>query len=304
MTTQSDVEELLRQIPLSTPADESRATDLLSIAISLRNAAFEGAGISSPIPASALNIPGLIGQMQAGEYTDAALTLMGIFGDAAGAYSFIVSAGIEAGAFAGTGALASSAVVTGMVAEAAGPALIGIAVLVETLRIPANASENLAKLYYLSDASGILTSWIFDMPEMNPHNILTRRARHGGYNRTDISQHCVNAHQRVHQLWQRNYRGNPGAQRAAQASASNNWETYWINTARALEARLQPFPRGSGVGVSWVRRLIRETNSRISRDRRAAEARRRREELRRAEGGVWVRVQVVGGYEDMFIPDR
>lgn len=303
MTTQRDVEQLLRQIPLSTPGEVSRATDLLSMAISLRNAAFEGAGVPVPVTA-VVGIPGLIDQMRQGQYADAALSLMGMFGDAAGAYSFIVSAGVEMGAFAGTGALASSAVVAGMVAEAAGPAVLGITVLVETLRIPANASENLAKLYYLSDASGILTSWIFDMPEINPHNILMHRARQGGYNRRDISQHCVNAHQRVHQLWNGNYRGDPGAQRAAQASASNNWETYWMNTARALEARLQPFPRRCGIGVSWVRNLIRETNARISRGRRDAETRRRREELRRAEGGVWVRVEVAGGSQEMFIPDR
>lgn len=299
MSTQQDVERLLRDIPLSTPADESAAGEMFSIFLSLRNAAFEGGGVPLPGVATVLNAPALIRQMREGNYADAAITLISVAGDAAGACSFLVTAGIEAGAIAGVGALSSVGVVAGMVGEAAGPAAIAAVVLVETFRIPASVSENNAKLYYLSDASGILTSWMFNMPEINPHNQLLARARTGGYNRTDVSEHCRNAHSRVQDLWRRSYQGNESARRMARAAANDNWETYWLQLGRALQGRLRPSP--SGVGEAWVRSLISEANR--SARRRSSDAAMRRFEsgLRRSAGGEWIRTS--DGL-DLFIPDR
>lgn len=299
MATRDDVERLLRNIPLSTPAEQSQAEQTLAIFFALRNSAFEGGGIPIPGTATVFSIPTLIGQMRNGDYFDAATTLITIAGDATGAFSFLVNAGIEAGAIAGVGAMSSAGVVAGFVAEAAGPAAIAAAVLVETFRIPSSVSENNAKLYYLSDASGILTSWMFNMPEINPHNRLLARARTGGFSRTDLSLHCRNAHERVHQLWQRSYRGNAAARRSARAAASDNWETYWLQVAAALESRLQPSP--TGVGAAWVRSLIGEANRDARRRSSEAAMRRFEASMRRSAGGEWVRTP--DGL-DLFIPDR
>ena len=306
MPNQRDIEQLLRGMPLATPADESAASDMLQIFISLRNAALEGAetGIANseirmPGVTTAFSIPALIQQMKEGNYWDVAVTLIGVVGDAAGAFSFLVTAGTEAGAIAGTSAMASAGVVSGLVAEAAGPAAIAAMVLLETFRIPSNVSENNGKLFYLSDASGILTSWIFDMPEISPHARLLRRSRTGGYARTDISQQCRLAHQRVHELWRSRYQGNSSAQRQAKESAGNNWEQFWLQVGGAMEQRLAPAP--TGVGVSWIRRLIRETNNRIRRTASDSEQHRLRERQRRAAGGYWFRTS--DGLE-LFMPDR
>ncbi len=299
MPTQRDIEQLLRNVPLATQADESRAADMLQIFIDLRNAAFSGVGLEVPGMNSLFSIPALINDMKAGNYTDVALTLIGVGGDAAGAFSFLVTAATEAGAIAGTSALASAGVVAGFVAEAAGPASIAAATLVATFRIPSTVSENNSKLYFLSDASGILTSWMFNMPEISPHTRLTRQARTGGYARTDVSDQCRLAHQRVHQLWTSNYQGNAAAQRQAKESAGNDWQRYWLQVGGAMEQRLRPSP--TGLGQSWIRRIIRDLNA--SARRRAFEAGQRRlaQRQRAAAGGYWFRCP--DGVE-LFMPDR
>jgi hypothetical protein len=299
MATRQDVERLLRDIPLSTPADQSAAEQTLNIFVSLRNSAFEGGGISMPGTMTVFSVPALIGQMREGNYLDASMTLVTIAGDAAGAFSFLVTAGIEAGAIAGVGAMSSAGVVAGLAAEAAGPAVLAAAVLIETFRIPASVSENNAKLYFISDASGILTSWMFNMPEINPHSRLLARSRTGGYCRTDVSEHCRNAHERVRVLWQRTYQGNADSQRAARASARDSWEAYWTQVGAALERSLRPSP--TGVGAAWIRSLISEANR--SARRRTSDAAMREFEARqrRAAGGYWFRS--ADGVE-LFMPDR
>ena len=301
MANQRDIEQLLRDIPLSTPGQVSAAETMFGIFMSIRNTAFEGVlpeGVTMPGTGMVLNIPAIIDQMRSGNYADAALSLISMVGDAAGAYSFLINAGVEAGAISGLGATASSGVIAGMVGEAAGPAAIAAMVFVETARIPIGASENLAKLFYITDASGILTSWMFNMPAINPHERLTRQARTGGYNRTDISEHCRTAHERAQQLWRRNYQGNADARRRARAAAGDNWETHWLQVARALESRLAPVP--TGVGASWARRIIRETRSRAATSARQARQVSLQAANRRAAGGEWIRMDG----NDVFIPDR
>jgi hypothetical protein len=301
MANQREIEQLLRNVPLSTPGEVSAAETMFGIFMSIRNTALEGIlpeGVTMPGTGTVLNIPVIIDQMRSGNYADAAVTLISIVGDAAGAYSFLINAGVEAGAITGLGATASSGVVAGMVGEIAGPAAIAAAVLVETFRIPSGVSENNAKLYYIADASGILTSWMFNMPEINPHPRLMAEARTGGYNRTDISSYCRTAHERVEQLWRRNYQGNSQAKARARASVQNSWEEHWLQVGRALEARLSPFPRG--VGASWVRNQIRQANQRIARARTQARQASLQAANRRAAGGEWIRLDG----NDVFIPDR
>lgn len=298
MANQRDIEQLLRNIPLSSPADVSAAETMFNVFLALRNAAFEGGGVSVPGTATVFSVPALISQMREGNYPDVAVTLISVIGDAAGAYSFLISAGTEAGAIAGVGATASSGVIAGMVGEAAGPAAIAAAVIVETFRIPSGASENLAKLYYITDASGILTSWMFNMPEINPHERLSRDARRGGYCGVDISEHCRTAHARVQELWRRNYQGNPEARQRARASAQNDWQRYWIHVGTALEGRLSPVPRGTG--VSWVRNQIRQANQRAERARNEARNQAMQARNRQAAGGYWLRVDG----NDVFMPDQ
>ncbi len=297
--TQRDIEQVLADIPLSTPQDESHASDMLQIFISLRNSAFEGAGVPVPGLGIPFSIPVLINQLKEGNYPDVAITLMSIGGDAAGAFSFLVTAGTEAGAIAGTSALASAGVVAGMVAEAAGPVAIAAAVLVATFRIPGDVSENNSKLFFIADTSGILASWMFNMPEISPHARLMRQARHGGYYRTDISEQCRLAHRRVEVLWRSHYQGNTAARRAAKRSANDSWEQYWLQIGRALDVRLSPFP--AGIGASMVRREINESNRRIRRAAQAARQRQLQQQRRRAAGGYWFRTP--DGL-DIFMPDR
>lgn len=296
--TQRDIERVLAGVPLNTPEDESHASDMLQIFITLRNSAFSGAGVSVPGLGIPFSIPALIDQLKEGNYPNVAITLMSIGGDAAGAFSFLVTAGTQAGAITGTSALASAGVVAGMVAEAAGPAAIAAAVLVATFRIPGDVSANNSKLFFIADTSGILTSWMFNMPEISPHTRLMRQARHGGYFRTDISEQCRLAHRRVEVLWRRNYQGNTAARRAAKQSANNSWERYWLQIGRALEARLSPFP--TGIGASMVRREINESRRLVRRSAQATRRRQLQQQRRRAAGGYWFRTS--DGHE-LFMPD-
>ena len=299
MANQRDIEQLLRSVPLATPADESSASDMLQMFISLRNAAFEGVGVEIPVVTTAFSIPALIDSLKEGNYADVAVTLISVGGDAAGTFSFLVTAGVDAGAIVGTSALASAGVMAGMVAEAAGPAALAATVLVATFRIPSSVSENNSKLYFLSDASGILTSWMFNMPEANPHTRLMREARSGGYMRTDISDQCRLAHERVQQLWRSNYQGNLEARRQARQAAHDSWEQYWLDLGRAMAQRLHPYP--TGVGTLWVQGLINDTKRRIRRDESDRSMRDFQAQQRRAAGGYWFRTP--GGVE-LFMPDR
>lgn len=299
MANQRDIEQLLRRVPLATPADESHASDMLQIFISLRNAAFEGAGLEIPGTTTAFSIPSIISSMREGNYADAAVTLISIAGDAAAAFSFLVTAATEAGAIVGTSALASAGVAAGMVAEAAGPAALAASVLVATFRIPSDVSENNSKLFFLSDASGILTSWMFNMPELNPHTRLMQRSRTGGYFRTDISGQCRLAHERVQQLWRSNYQTSPEARRQARQAANDSWEQYWLDIGNAIAERLHPYP--TGVGTLWLRGMINEARARIRRSSSEASMREFEERQRRAAGGYWFRTS--DGVE-LFMPDR
>ncbi len=298
MTTRTDVEQLLRRIPLSTPGDESNAAALLQMVYSLRNAAFEGGGIPMPPVMAPFAVPELIRQMREGNYGDVALTLIGLAGDAASAFSLLVAAGLQMGTFPALGGMASAGMVATALAEAAGPALIAASVLVATFAIPADVNQNNTKLYFIADASGILTSWIFNLPNINPHPRLLARSRTGGYFRADVSEGCRMAHDRVHQLWQTTYRGNATAVRAAQESVGNSWERYWRQVGNALEQRLVPLPHGIGAG--WVNAEIQDANRRARASAHAAETARLAASRRRAAGGYWFRT--AEGI-DLFMPD-
>ncbi len=299
MTTRTDVEHLLRQIPLSTPGDESHAGDILQTFVGLRNAAFdgielEGRSLSIPGTTTALSIPALIDQLRARNYVDVALTLIGVAGDAASAFAFLVDAGITLEAVGVTGGLASAGIVASAIGEAAGPAGLAAAVLVGTLRIPSDVNENNKKLFFITDASGILASWIFNLPHINPHGRLTASARRGGYFSADVSEGCRLAHDRVQDLWMHSYRGNASAVKAAQTAAGNSWERCWRQHGAALEQRLVPLPHGMGAG--WVDAQIL-----VARRRALAAAHRplSAAALRRAAGGNWFRTPE--GVE-LFIP--
>jgi len=298
MTTRTDVEELLRRIPLATAADESNATSLLQSFYSLRNAAFEGGGIALPPVMAPFAVVDCIRQLRAGDYASVAVTLIGLAGDAASAFGLLVTAGVQMGAFPALGAMASAGVVAGMIAEAAGPAGLAATVLIATFNIPNDVNANNTKLYFIADASGILTSWIFNLPNINPHARLSARARRGGYFRADVSEGCRLAHDRVHHLWQTTYRGNPTAVRAAQESAGNSWERYWRDVGTALEQSLAPLPHG--VGLAWVNSEIADASRRARAAAHAAETARLAASRRRAAGGYWFRS--ADGVE-LFMPD-
>ena len=103
MANQREIEQLLRNVPLSTPGEVSAAETMFGIFMSIRNTALEGIlpeGVTMPGTGTVLNIPVIIDQMRSGNYADAAVTLIAIVGDAAGAYSFLITAGIEAEAIA------------------------------------------------------------------------------------------------------------------------------------------------------------------------------------------------------------
>jgi hypothetical protein len=298
MTTRTDVEQLLARIPLSTPTDESNASTLLQTFVALRNAAFEGGGVALPPVLAPLAVPDLLRQMREGNYGDVAVTLIGLAGDAASAFSLLVSAGVQLGTFPALGGLASAGMVATALAEAAGPAMIAASVLVATFAIPADVNQNNTKLFFIADASGILTSWIFNLPAINPHARLLARARTGGYFRADVSQGCRLAHERVHQLWQTTYRGNATAVRAARESVGNSWERYWRQVGNALEQRLVPLPHGMGAG--WVNTEVADAARRMRLAEHAAATARLAERRRRAAGGYWFRT--AEGIE-LFMPD-
>lgn len=299
MTTRADVEQLLRRIPLSTPSDESNATTLIQTFVSLRNASAEGGGYSIPGTTTAFSIPALISQLRDHNYVDVAVTLIGIAGDAASAFGFLVSAGQTLGAIAGVGTMASAGVIATSIGEASGPAGLAASVLVATFRIPGDVNENNKKLFFITDASGILTSWIFNLPHINPHGRLTAAARRGGYMHADVSEGCRLAHERVDALWRSTYSGHASAIATARSSAGNSWERFWRQLGTALEQQLEPLPHG--MGAAWVDGEIANVRSRARAAEHAAAEARFQAGLRRAAGGYWFRTPEG---VDLFMPDQ
>jgi hypothetical protein len=230
---------------------------MLQMFFTLRTAAFEGGGIPMPPVTTAFAIPELIQQMREEDYGGAAVTLIGVAGDAASAFGFLMTAAAELGTIPALGGMASAGIVATALGEAAGPAAIAVSVLVATFAVPRDVNENNKKLYFIADASGILASWVFNLPNINPHALLTARARRGGYFSADVTEGCRLAHERVHQLWQTNYQGNASAVRSAQASAGNG-DTIAATrppppTAHAAESARLAASRRRAAGGYWFR---------------------------------------------------
>jgi hypothetical protein len=300
VVTRAQLEELLQRLPVSTPEDQEVTTTALQTFITVRNEAIEStSGLRAlSLAGASFSIPVLIQQLQAEDYADAAQTLIGMMGEVATAYSVLMEAAVGAGAVSGTSAAASSGVVAGMLGEAAGPAGIAIATLVAVARIPGDVSANQWKIFYIADVSGILTSWLFNRPEISPHDQLMRRSRTAGYMRTNISGACREAHRHAHRFWVNQYQNNLHNRRNARSASGGEWSQYWQLLAQALDASLQPAP--TGVGAAMVRGLINSTRRDIRDRQRQQRNRQAAARTRAAQGGQWIRTP--DGLE-LFIPD-
>lgn len=301
--TQRDIEQLLREIPLNTAAEEKKASDFFGQIIALRNegitGTLTGTGIPVPVIGLGFSIPNLIIKLKEGNYVEIALALMGFIGDAMTTFAYLVEVAIVMETIPGVSGMASAGVVSGMAALAI-PVVIATGVIAYLLyQTMVETTDNISKSFYITDASGILTSWMFQMPEINPHSRLEARARTAGYYGADISEICRLALSKVSQLWRSHYEGNQRAIQEEKRAANNDWEQYWINIARGLEQGLRPWP--DGIGLSMVVRVIRESRF-LSRDAaQRARQRRLQQQQRRAAGGYVVPVWGPGGWRPIFI---
>ncbi|MEE4639253.1 MAG: hypothetical protein V2J42_11000 [Wenzhouxiangella sp.] len=295
MTTRSDVERLLRDLPIETPEEVSAAESLLATALTIVNGALGGAQTSFRVMNPIADARNLVQQMQQGRYGDASVTLISMVGSAADVVVMLVKCSPRAGVVTGLSASSSAGVVGGMLSEAAGPAAIAAATMFEVGMIPVNVDENFRKLYFIADASGILTSWMFNLPQISPHQRLLQRARTGGYHRSNVSDACELAHRQVHRLWQRSYLGNAQARRSARRGAQDSWQTFWRQSAAGLSNRLRPVPLNAGLG--WANDAISHAQRQARQQRSDAAMQSFQQRMRRAQGGVYLS-------DGLFWPDR
>ncbi len=200
---------------------------------------------------------------------------------------------MELGAISGaTSGIAQAGTILGLAGEAVGPLLIGVQTLIGVAGIPSDVNENLWKIYYIADVSGILTSWMFSDPTFSPHSQLHAEAQNGGYFGADLTGALREAHQKAHELWQSSYREHPERVRQARQAAGGDYQNYWRALGNILEERLHPRP--SGVATARIDDLIHGIQRRREEHRR----RQQQEKAIRRNGGI---IRTPDGHE-FFIP--
>jgi len=283
----ADVEALLRQLPVDTPEGRDQTGQVLTSALQLlqvRGGALEGAGARlPPVAGLPIRVAALISQLQSERYSDVAATLIRIGGDVATTVSILTSAAVELEAISVTSGAAQAGVILGELGAAAPMLALSVAILIAVASIPSDVNQNLWKIFYIADVSGILASWIFNDDTISPHSQLLAEARHGGYFGTDLSDSVGTARLKATEVWRSQFADNPGRVQETREAVGDDYRVFWRALGGMLESRLQPTP--NGIGVSNINRLIHGVSRRREERREREEARRREEDLWRY-GGV------------------
>lgn len=280
------LQAMLRNIPVETPEQVSAAEKMFGNLLTVADGVAQGAtGRATPIPlvAAPRNVTALVQALQQEQYDQVIASILPVIGDVALATQLVTEAALTAGIFeagAGLSTAAMTATTAGLVAEAASPAALGLAVLVGTFMIPVEANENLAKIFFIGDLSGILTSWLWNDPTINPHAQVTDEASTEG-----VGAAASAAHAKAREVWAAQFRDRPERIRATRASVGEDYQVFWRTLGRALEEQLRPFPDGSA--VSNINRLMRGVRLR-RRERQQAEEARERAETERRQGVTYL----------------
>ncbi|ODR80590.1 hypothetical protein BG842_03985 [Haladaptatus sp. W1] len=269
---------------------------MTSLILSIRGGVGEGlAGTSVPVVGAPFTAESLIQKLEQEQYEDAASDLVALAGDAATVFSLLITTGIEMGAItSATSALAQAGVVSSFFAEAAGPAAIAVATMVGVLSIPGDANENLWKIFFIVDFSGILTSWIFNDNTISPHSRLLSEARTFGTDltrgvrsarRNDLTGAVRSARRKAEEVWRDQFQDRPERIQQARRSVGNDYRVYWRLLGALLESHLQPDPTGIASVriddlINWVRQRRKE---------RQQNARQREESVWRRGGTIRTR---------------
>lgn len=274
---------LLEQIPVETPQQVNAAENMFSHVITIASDVASNAGETASqgavasgslgLLASPLNVHSLIQVMQSGHYEEAATPIIALIGDTAMAVHVLTEAAISMGAISSTSGLASIGNIAGMMGGATFAFTVSAQIMIEVFSIPGDANENLWKIFFLADASGILTAWIFNDDSISPHQRLRPELRNGGLWDEDLTGALDAAHQRAHTLWQEEFHEQPEKIRQARQSANDNPEVFWRMMGAQMEQALRPTP--NGIGVAIINDLIHDANDARERLRRQERARRR-----------------------------
>lgn len=246
---------LLRKLPVSTPKEKEMAKEFLKRFLSTRNTALESvAGKIPPVAGTILNVDSLIKQLENKEYDQAATSILSLGGNIAATVNWFSTVASEMGIIIeATSAAGQIGTVAGFIAEAAPLAGVALSVLIETAKIPSDVTENMGKIYYITDVSGILTSWIFNDPTISPHAQLMIEAKTGGYHKTDITDYVKKAHQTANAIWQKYFKGHPERVKHARQEVGGNYQACWKLLGNSLESKLHPKPNGAAMGMIIAR---------------------------------------------------
>lgn len=281
---------LLENLPVETLEQVDMAKDVFANVLTVLEGGASGAtGGGTPIPLAGapFNAVSLVQALQRGEIDEVLNAIVPVIGDAALATQLITQAGVTMGAFSAEGGLTTASVVgtsAAAVAEIAGPAALAVAVMVGVFNIPGDVNEDLRKIFYIGDVSGILTSWIWADPTISPHAQLLGEAPTAGYFGADLTDALAAARANAHLVWSETFQDQPDRIRATRASVGDDYQVFWRALGAELESQLQPSQENSA--VSNINRLIRGVGLRRRQQRREREQAEREERFRRYGGTV------------------
>ncbi|MEZ4589764.1 MAG: DUF4157 domain-containing protein [Chloroflexota bacterium] len=204
---------------------------------------------------AAVNVPIIIKKISDGEYFSAAKSLISLAGSASVALSKVMIA-MRVGMSSSMGALSTSAMtgpMLGMLGELAGPIAMTLAVGYGIYDIPNNVNSEIGKWFYVADLSGLLTSWIFAVPSISPHQHLIDKAKddyHSDlfyyeefgvlFNRSALQtklESLRKARLDSERAWKKEIKSTPGLQRAIRKIHEDNPVHFWLEFAEQLENR-------------------------------------------------------------------
>lgn len=258
LVARKKLEDFVRSLPMSTPEDKDVSFMLIQSLVQFKGDFIDAAaGGNTLLPAvgAPFNATQVVYQLTEGNYSDAANSMVALVGDAATALSALSAAAMNAGAINSLSTLAQLGQVAGMLAGAFPLITIAKNTLTGFLSIISDTNENFGQAYFIVDASGILTSWLFNDKSISPHAKLLPEVKEFGLYGADLSEYLISAHQSVDQFWKQNLSGNPELVKQIRAIFGNDYREVWLFLGTSMQNQLQPRP--AGIAVAKIKEFIR-----------------------------------------------
>ena len=220
------LEECLAELPpkfLNDPEDDLEAAANVLFHILRGLGATPGPRGAVLGASGAVSIPQIVIALQEERWGDAARALVQWTGSISHAIALVVEIRIRlshGGFLVGGGGIIRQILRRVPLLAAAVEVAIGV------LEIPDDVNQTAWKMFFVSDMSGILTSWVYNDIRINPHWSLLSRARTGGYFGADVSDACMAAHRVADNVWRRCFRFDAENKRRLRDSASD-WQGCW-----------------------------------------------------------------------------